>query len=521
MFPVLGVPMGGGDSVAPTVVLTTDATEPVSAAFTVTATFSEDVTGFTIDDLTVTNGAASNFAGSGASYTATITPDWAGDVSIVVLAGACVDGAGNENVESAALGVTILYDAKALTVQPAALLSHLALMETAGSVAADSSGNSRTGSYSAAVQLAADIFLDGSPAPDLNNGFINWYTTGLRDVFNGAELSVGGWLKFPNGVWSSAGLAFVLYFYTATGCTVQVYTNTTANAVAVYRAVPANADAQAASFRNSVSWQHLMITVSESANRLRMFLNGELLSETSDIGAWGDLLVSTNTMLGAQSNLGTNPFGARRVRGWTIWATELTPPEVLALHNSMRQTQYMMFIGDSKTVGGAWCNWLRQSALDAAGIAFHVGPTGYATAGWTIANIKTYIDANLTAETRSADIILVNSGSNDSATSENNFKTSYRSIVASLKAKWPGVPIYLARPVVLTAVPPSSPTAANATVRGWINDLIAEDAIVFAGLDETDLEGGNGYATNLADITHYTSAGQTAVAALWTTKLGY
>lgn len=93
-----------GDSLAPTVVITSDATEPVTAAFTATFTFSEDVTGFVVGDITVANATLSAFtAVSGSVYTATVTPDWAGDVSLSVAAGVCEDLAGNPNAASEVL----------------------------------------------------------------------------------------------------------------------------------------------------------------------------------------------------------------------------------------------------------------------------------------------------------------------------------------------------------------------------------------------------------------------------------
>jgi hypothetical protein len=105
---VLGVPLGGGDTKAPTVILTTAATDPVSAAFSVTATFSEDVTGFAVGDITVTNGAAGSFVAVSASvYTFTVTPNWVGSAECQIGAGVCTDLAGNLNTASNVLTVTI------------------------------------------------------------------------------------------------------------------------------------------------------------------------------------------------------------------------------------------------------------------------------------------------------------------------------------------------------------------------------------------------------------------------------
>ena len=72
-------------------------------AFDVTITFSEDVTGFTKDDITVTGEAtATSVSGRDASYTATITPNAnkEGDVTLQVNASGVVDIGGNNNTAS-------------------------------------------------------------------------------------------------------------------------------------------------------------------------------------------------------------------------------------------------------------------------------------------------------------------------------------------------------------------------------------------------------------------------------------
>ena len=72
----------------------TDADGP----FTVTFTFSEEVTGFELTDLVVGNGSSSALQGDGASYTATITPEASGTVTVDVPAGAAEDSDGNPSV---------------------------------------------------------------------------------------------------------------------------------------------------------------------------------------------------------------------------------------------------------------------------------------------------------------------------------------------------------------------------------------------------------------------------------------
>ena len=81
---------------APTVRITRP-TDGRNSVFDVTITFSESVTGFEKRDVTVGNGSVTAFSGSGASYTATITPTATGIVTVDVPANVATDAAGNDN----------------------------------------------------------------------------------------------------------------------------------------------------------------------------------------------------------------------------------------------------------------------------------------------------------------------------------------------------------------------------------------------------------------------------------------
>lgn len=94
------------DTTAPTVTLASNAVAPHSGVFPVTATFSEEVTGFELADITVSNGTASNFSGSGATYSFDITPEKDGTVSIDVAADVARDAAANGNTAATQLKMT-------------------------------------------------------------------------------------------------------------------------------------------------------------------------------------------------------------------------------------------------------------------------------------------------------------------------------------------------------------------------------------------------------------------------------
>jgi len=100
------------DITPPTVVLSSPVANPTNTAFTTTVTFSEDVTGFEISDLTLGNATASDFsATSAAVYTALITPTADGTVTIDLAADVATDAATNGN--TAATQLSTLYDATA------------------------------------------------------------------------------------------------------------------------------------------------------------------------------------------------------------------------------------------------------------------------------------------------------------------------------------------------------------------------------------------------------------------------
>ena len=80
------------DTIQPTLEITASESNPTRAdKITYTFTFSENVTGFTADDISVTNGEKGTFAGSGAVYTLLVTNTGSCEQTISVAEGACTD----------------------------------------------------------------------------------------------------------------------------------------------------------------------------------------------------------------------------------------------------------------------------------------------------------------------------------------------------------------------------------------------------------------------------------------------
>ena len=109
------------DDIRPEVTaITSTAQFPANAAFAVTITFSERVTGLAVAAIEVTNGAAAKLAGSGTTYTMEVTPraDFQGSATVTVPADAATDPAGNGNLAGSA---EFAVDTRAPTVRDATL----------------------------------------------------------------------------------------------------------------------------------------------------------------------------------------------------------------------------------------------------------------------------------------------------------------------------------------------------------------------------------------------------------------
>jgi hypothetical protein len=87
------------DNTRPTVAISGTPASPVNSKNPIkfTFTFSEVVTGFTMEDISVSNATASNFTGSNAEYTADITPTTPGTITVSLAGNVAVDAARNGN----------------------------------------------------------------------------------------------------------------------------------------------------------------------------------------------------------------------------------------------------------------------------------------------------------------------------------------------------------------------------------------------------------------------------------------
>ena len=84
----------------------------INSPIPVTATFSEPVFGFTVEDITVTNGVAGNLVGNDgdSGYTFDVTPNVIGVVAVDIAAAVALDAENNGNTAVIQLSLGIPYD---------------------------------------------------------------------------------------------------------------------------------------------------------------------------------------------------------------------------------------------------------------------------------------------------------------------------------------------------------------------------------------------------------------------------
>ncbi len=206
------------DQTPPGVILTTSTPNVEGTTpFTATVTFTEDVTGFVLGDLTATNATLSNFVPVSASvYTATVTPTGAGDVALSVAAGVAQDLNANPNTASGGAVVTVAnptaFVQNALTQRAAALLAAQPDLRDRGSAAPRFNLQATRGAG------VLDLDTGGGPVWLAING--HWAENGgnrlsfglatlgvQRDTASGA---LGLLLQLDSGTYSEAGPAQIV-----------------------------------------------------------------------------------------------------------------------------------------------------------------------------------------------------------------------------------------------------------------------------------------------------------------------
>jgi hypothetical protein len=187
-------------------------------------------------------------------------------------------------------------------------------------------------------------------------------------------------------------------------------------------------------------------------------------------------------------------------------------------NNTNHVANEITFSGDSKSIPfNSWCPLLVRGLLTETGEFWTENPERLAIVGYTAAQLKTYVDANISALSGSPQAVLLNIGSNDLATgtAEATYKTAVTGVIDAYLTKFPTTTVYVAYPWR------SGYDAGSLAMKGWIDAVIATYASgVAAGHNENIWLKPN--VANMSwDGTHYNAAGEVECKNQWLTVLGY
>ena len=222
------------------------------------------------------------------------------------------------------------YSAKVLAVAPANLMAYWKLDETSGTVAADSSGNNRSGVFSGATPGAA-TFADGSPAASFNgvDNFVNAYSAALNTAAQaaGSAGTVLAWVRVhDSSVWSSGVERFIISLRSTTGF-INISVRGQNSAVRFLYPGVASYDLST----STTDWFSVGLTWDASANEQKCYFNGAQVGTTkTGITSFWAALYSYYNVIGASNAYGPGSFDGSAAHA-ALWTRALSAAELAAV----------------------------------------------------------------------------------------------------------------------------------------------------------------------------------------------
>ncbi len=257
---------------APAVALSTPLTT-VTNAFTVTATFSEVVSGFSSTDVVVFNGYAGPISGSGGVYSFVVTPLTPGAVTVRIPAGVASDADGNGNLASSDL-VVMASDS---SVSSLGLAGYWPFDESGGSVALDLSGAGNNGTL---FNLGNANRVGGVWAGALSFNGTNGYVGVSNNL--GDDFTLSLWIKttqvFPQTDNTFAGTGLIWSDVGGTHNDFVLGGTRSAGGINRLSFFTGNPDTSVNGTKtiSNGRWTHLAVVRKRATGERRLFVNGVL-----------------------------------------------------------------------------------------------------------------------------------------------------------------------------------------------------------------------------------------------------
>lgn len=285
---------------SPAVTLTTPSATATNS-FTVTATFSEVVSDFTLDDLVVLNGSVSQFAGAGGNYSFLVTAAAPGTVTVRLPANRVFDSDGNGNLAATDLVVSVTDG----LIPTAGLVGFWMFNETNGLVAFDSSSATNHGTMINVSNRVSGVWSNGL----FFNG-TNGYIAASNNL--GGDFTISMWLKttqnfqVTGNTYDGTGL-----FWSDVGGVANdfIFGGTrvgTTNRLSFFTGNPDNSLNGTKNISNG-QWTHVAAVRKQATGERRLFVNG-VFDVASNAGT---NILKANLAVA----IGGNPLGSHYFNG--------------------------------------------------------------------------------------------------------------------------------------------------------------------------------------------------------------
>jgi hypothetical protein len=230
------------------------------------------------------------------------------------------------------LGNDRLYAQKLLDLFGKSIISLLPLDDLSGTMAADLSGNGRNGVYGGSPALGQPSLHKDRRSVTLSgtNAWVNWYSTGLKNAFNGAEGSLLLWCTVPTAAWTDGSGRYLVRLAADANNFLFLTKESNSNTFDwVFKAGSGTAVTMKNWYMNqNPSPYCVALTWSASHNRVRGYANGVQQSIEYPVGGtWAGTLPSNGANIGAYINASSGVWS-----GGMQWALllnrEATPAEM-------------------------------------------------------------------------------------------------------------------------------------------------------------------------------------------------
>lgn len=225
------------------------------------------------------------------------------------------------------------YTDRVLAIHPSEMLAYWPMTETSGTTATDATGNGRTGTYTD-VTLGEPGIGDGSTGANFNGStsVMDVWSADLASAFTPGEFTIALWFKIPLEVWTNAHTGRLFTFQVDAGNRVLLQKNAQSNQLStIYNAGNANKTRTVTSY-SPVYWTHWALTVSKTANAMRVYLSGAQNGlAINGLGTWVGTLTDGSTVIGGQSGFGPVSVLSGSLAHFTVWNTVLTAEEIADL----------------------------------------------------------------------------------------------------------------------------------------------------------------------------------------------